>query len=93
MVPFVLVTGIWVVVSCGHAEEYLRCRGRGAPAALDPNHQFLIPKVGQPGLPSYVHDDVLSFLILTTAPWFLGISEAVVPWRVQIALVKLPELF
>jgi len=54
MVPFVLVTGIRVVASYGRAEECLRCRRRGAPAALDPKHWFLIPKVCQPGLSSCV---------------------------------------
>ena len=52
MVPFVLVTGIRVVASCGRTEECPRCWGRRAPAALDPNHRFLIPKVGQPGVSS-----------------------------------------
>jgi len=93
MVPFVLVTGIRVVASCGRTEECPRCWGRRAPAALDPNQWFLIPKVGQPGVSSYVQDEVLSFFILTTASWFLGVSEAVVPWHVRIALVKLLELF
>jgi len=59
MVPFVLVTGIWVVASCGRAEECPRCRGWGAPAALDPNRWFLIPKVGQPGHRRCACDEVL----------------------------------
>ena len=50
MVPFMPVTGIRVVASCGHAKDCPRWWGRGAPAALDPNRQFLIPKVGQPGV-------------------------------------------
>jgi len=50
MVPFVPVTGIQVVASCGHTKDCLRWRGLGAPAPLDPNRQFLIPKVGQPGV-------------------------------------------
>jgi len=93
MVPFVLVTGIRVVASCGRAEECLRCRGQGAPAALDPNHRFLIPKVGQPGLASCMRDEVPPFLILTTASCFfgLGVSESVVPRRIWIPLVELPE--
>ena len=74
MVPFVLVTGIWVVASCGRNEECPRCRGRSAPAALDLNHRFLIPKVGQPVLASW-----------------LDVGESVVPRRVWISLVKLPE--
>jgi len=93
MVPFVLVTGIWVVASCGRAEECPHCRGRAAPAALDPNHLFLLPKVGQPGLASRVRDEVPPFLILTTASCFfgLGVSESVVPWGIWILLVELPE--
>jgi len=50
MVPFVLVTGIRVVASCGRTEECPRWRGRGAHMALDLNRQFLIPKVGQLGV-------------------------------------------
>ena len=50
MVPFVLVTGIRVVASCGCTEECPHWRGQGAHMALDPNRRFLIPKVGQPGV-------------------------------------------
>ena len=59
MVPFVLVTRIQVVASCGRAKECPHFRGRGAPVALDLNHWFLIPKVGQPGLALCVRDEVL----------------------------------
>ena len=50
MVPFVLVRGIQVVASCGHAEECPCWWGWGAHVALDPNRRFLIPKVGQPSV-------------------------------------------
>ena len=67
MVPFVLVTGIRVVASCGCAEECPCRRGRGAPTALDPNCWFLIPKVGQPGVIGVREMKLSNPFILTTA--------------------------
>jgi len=92
MVPFVLVTGILVVASCGRAEKCLRCQGWGAPAAQDPNHQFLIPKFGHPGLASCVRDEVLQPLHPDYRWCFwLGVGVSVVPRHVWISLVKLLE--
>jgi len=66
MVPFVLVTGIWVEASCGRAKECPCCRGWGAPTALGSSRQFLIPKVCHPGV-----FGVLPKLIPLPSKWVL----------------------
>jgi len=92
MVLFVLVTGIRVVASCGRAEECPHCRGWGAPAALDPNHRFLIPKVGQLGLVRVCGMKSSNPFIPTTARAFrLEVGESLVPQRIWVSSVKLLE--
>ena len=92
MVPFMLITRIWVVVSCGRAEECPRGRGRGTPAALDPNHRFLIRKVGQLGLVHVCRIKSSNPFIPTTARAFwLGVSKSVVPRCIWVLSVKLLE--
>jgi len=102
MVPFVLVTRIRVEGSCGHAEECPCCRARGVPAALDSNRRFLIPKVGQPcrrnlvcemkSFSPFIPTTACSFVGPFRGPPVLGVGESVVPWRIWVSSVKLPEL-